>query len=86
MGEEDVSEKIIRAEVVNELFKAIELLPAACREIFRLGYIEGLSNPKIAEVLDVSVNTVKTQKQRGIKILRNVLRPEAIFLLLLTCQ
>lgn len=83
LHEEAATVKMIRAEVLNELYTAIEALPENCREVFRLGYFEGFSNPKIAEVMQISINTVKTHKQRGLKALRAILRPEAFLLLTL---
>lgn len=76
LEEEEVMEKMIRAEVISEIHQALDTLPEACKEILRLGYFEGLSNAKIAEVLSISINTVKTQKQRGLKALRMLLKPE----------
>lgn len=71
---------MLRAEVWDEIQKAVQHLPAGCRQIFKLGYLEGLSNVKISELLGVSVNTVKTQKQRGLKALKGRLRPELLTL------
>lgn len=81
LQEEQITENMIRAEVVKEIHVALGALPKSCREIFRLGYFEGYTNSKIADVLDISINTVKTQKQRGFKILRNILKPETQFIL-----
>ncbi len=74
--ESQVLAKIIRAEVMDEIHKIIQSMPAGCQEVFRLGYLEGLTNPQIADQLDISVNTVKTQKQRGLKIVKGKLNPE----------
>src|SRR5690606_12011612 len=74
-------EKIIRAEAVSELASALNQLPQACREVVHLGYLEGLSNAEIAEQLQISINTVKTQKQRALKTLRRLLAPEMYLLL-----
>ncbi len=74
-------DKIIRAEAVNELVAAIEQLPQACKEVVHLGYMEGLSNAEIAERLHISINTVKTQKQRALKALKKLVAPEVYLLL-----
>ena len=76
--EKNVIHKIIQAEVFSKIHNAIELLPAACQKISRMGYIDGMKNHEIASELGISVNTVKTQKQRGAKILRVKLIPELI--------
>jgi RNA polymerase sigma-70 factor (ECF subfamily) len=81
--EEEITVKLIRAEVLNELYLALQSLPESCREVFRLGYFEGFNNAKIAEMMQVSINTVKTHKQRGLKTLRTILRPETFLLLTL---
>lgn len=85
--ETQIENDIIRSEVISEIMAIIEKMPSSCGLIFRKGYLEGLSNLEIAKELDISVNTVKTQKQRGLKILKAKLNPEfmAIFLLLLKC-
>lgn len=50
----------------------ISKLPEKCREIFILGCIDGMSYAGIAEKLDISVNTVKTQMQRAKSKLRTL--------------
>ncbi|RFS19308.1 RNA polymerase sigma-70 factor [Chitinophaga silvatica] len=67
---------MIQSEVMGEIYRAIETLPDACRQIIRMGYLEGLKNPEIADKLSISVNTVKTQKKRGIEMLKKRLNPE----------
>ena len=53
------------SEVVTELFEASDELPERCREIFYMAYLQEKEEKQIAELLRVSVNTVKTQKQRA---------------------
>ena len=55
----------MESEVVTELFEAIDELPERCREIFYMAYLQEKEEKQIAELLRVSVNTVKTQKQPG---------------------
>ncbi|MFA6084263.1 RNA polymerase sigma-70 factor [Mucilaginibacter sp.] len=74
---------IIQTEIFNEIHKAIDLLPGRCREISHMGFIVGMKNQEIAKELGISVNTVKTQKQRAIKILRLKFLTQLIFQLLL---
>ncbi|WP_028297058.1 RNA polymerase sigma-70 factor [Olivibacter sitiensis] len=78
-----IMEKIIRSEVLAEVCRIVDTMPHACQEVFRLGYLEGLNNAEVAERLGVSVNTIKTQKQRGLRILRTKLDP-GFFLILLS--
>ncbi|WEK18904.1 MAG: RNA polymerase sigma-70 factor [Candidatus Pedobacter colombiensis] len=67
---------MIRSEVLAELHKVITTLPDNCQKIFRMGYLEGLKNPQIAAELGISINTVKTQKKRGLQLLKMRLNPD----------
>jgi RNA polymerase sigma factor (sigma-70 family) len=80
--EEAVFHTIIRSEVLAEIHKAITLLPGSCQQIFRMSYLDDMKNNQIADVLGISVNTVKTQKQRALKVLRGHLSPELFVILL----
>jgi len=60
---------IIEEETHRLIYDAINELPPGCRKILLLS-INGLSNPEIAEDLNISVNTVKTQKAIAYKQLR----------------
>lgn len=82
-SEQMIELNIIRSEVLAAVYSAIETLPDSCQLIFKKTYLEGLSNIEVAAELNISVNTVKTQKQRGMKALKAKLSPELITLFLL---
>lgn len=67
-------ENIIEAEVLGDLHAAIAQLPSECRKIVELGFLKEYSNLEIANSLGLSVQTVKNQKTRGLKILRGLLQ------------
>lgn len=69
-SKESGRESKLDEEMLNLLFKSIDQLPERCREIF-LMHLDGLSNEEIAVQLHLSVLTVKTQKKKAMKILRN---------------
>lgn len=75
--------ELIRAEVMGELHQAIKLLPRQCGKIMSLSYIDGLKNPKIAEQLNISIQTVKNQKSRGIKLLQSQFSKYSTFLIII---
>ncbi|PWJ58574.1 RNA polymerase sigma-70 factor (ECF subfamily) [Dyadobacter jejuensis] len=77
-----VENEIIRSEVLSEIFNAIENLPAGCRQVLEMSYWQGKKNLEISEELGVSVNTVKTQKQRALQLLRLKLAPSALLVFL----
>lgn len=72
----DYEHMVIRAEFMSEVHMIVEGLPEACRKIFKLSYLEGLSNQEISDQLSLSINTIKTQKQRALRVLKQKIRPE----------
>jgi RNA polymerase sigma-70 factor (family 1) len=80
--EETLLDLIIRSELIGKIHKALEKLPPGCRQVLKLAYFESLKNEEIAESLGVSINTVKTQKARGLKLLQARLGPSAWYLFL----
>jgi len=64
----------IEVEILFEVFSKIDALPTECNKIFKLSYIENLSNQEIADKLGISVNTVKSQKSRAKQLLRESLK------------
>jgi RNA polymerase sigma-70 factor (family 1) len=72
--EEYVLNEIVRAEVLQEIMQAIENLPEQCGKVLKLGYLEGMKNQEIANLLKISVHTVKNQKARAIQLLKIKLR------------
>jgi len=65
---------LIQSEVYKELFNALDSLPPQCRKIFKMTYFKRMSEQEIADMLSISINTVKTQKQRGKKLLKEALK------------
>lgn len=62
----------VKEEIIRQLYFYIEELPTEQRRIILLR-IEGHSWDEIAEQLGVSINTIKTQKSRSYKFLREKL-------------
>ncbi len=57
----------LEAEDTEQIIKQIiQSLPASCSEIFTLSRFENKSNQEIAEMLNVSVSTVRTQIYRAL--------------------
>ena len=56
-------------EVLGKLYHLIDQLPLRCRMVFLL-YMDGRKNEEIAEALDITVNTVKAQKQKAMEKLK----------------
>lgn len=81
---EDPAEfELIRTDVYHTIYQAILQLPPQCSKIVRMSYLEGLKNHEIAEKLEISEQTVKNQKVKAIKLMKNLLHKEAYLLLFL---
>jgi len=70
---EHSDEDILDPDLVKEVKNALDQLPKEMKRIFRLKYVHGLTMAEIAEDLDISVSTVKTQLGRAKVKLRTML-------------
>jgi len=68
--EEFALNEMIKAEVLQQIYEAIEALPSQCKKVFKLCYVEGLSNSEVAEQFSISINTVKNHKVKALGLLR----------------
>lgn len=82
IDEINIANKLIEAEVLNEVQQALLKLPLGYRRVIYLNYFKGMSNQEVAEHLNLSINTIKTQKVRGLKILRAVLNHSIIAIII----
>ena len=60
--------------------RAISKLPGQQRQVFTLYYEKSLSNPQIAEHMNISISTVANQKALALKTLKMDIRAKAKFL------
>ena len=67
-SEEFYFDRILEEEVYQHLMNAISDLPEQCRKVFLL-VLENKSNQEIANMLSVGIETVKSHKKAGKKIL-----------------
>lgn len=75
----DIIRHLVEAETFEKVYQALQKLPAGCRKILRLTYFEEMKNKEVAEYLHISINTVKTQKQRGLNLLRALMKVTSLF-------
>ena len=75
-AETDYSE---HEELIRQIMNRINQLPDRCGEVMRLCFIECKKYKEIAEILGVSVNTVKTHISLGLKILRKEFPASMLF-------
>lgn len=62
----------------KELIQMVQSLPVGYRAVFNLYVIEGYSHKEIAELLNISMNTSKSQLSRAKANLRKLLEAELI--------
>jgi RNA polymerase sigma-70 factor (ECF subfamily) len=78
---EDIKEGINSLSVdnlaVEDLMDLIQGLPTGCQVIFNLYAVEGYQHKEIAEMLDISVGTSKSQYARARKILMEQLEKQS---------
>jgi RNA polymerase sigma-70 factor (ECF subfamily) len=74
MDEETPQSKVQRSEIEDVIKRVVSGLPLQCKNIFLMSREENLSHKEIAEKLNISVNTVKTQLARSSAKLRLALK------------
>lgn len=82
-GNEFTWNEVVYNELVDSLNLHIDKMPAQRRDIFLMSRKDGLSNQEIAKNLNISLRTVENQIYRSVSYLREQLKPNSVFLLLL---
>ena len=84
--QQEISEEEEATETYNEelevLYAAIRQLPEERRKIFTLICLEGKKYQEVADMLQISINTVKTQMGRSFQFLRKILGNHRFLILL----
>lgn len=71
------------ARLLQQVLDNIENLPNQCKIIFKLIYLQGKTTKDVAELLDLSVQSVRNQKARGLNLLRERIKPHHLLPLIL---
>src|SRR5690606_23224065 len=66
--------RLFEKELSDIIHRTVESLPPKCKKIFLRSRVEELNYGQIAETLQVSENTVKTQLKKALSRLRNALK------------
>jgi RNA polymerase sigma-70 factor (family 1) len=72
----DPYDLMITAEMMTRMRRAIESLPPRCKIIFRLIREDGLKYKEVAEILNISVNTIDVQVAIAVKKICTALQIE----------
>lgn len=65
--EESPDQQLIAAEILQKIRDAVNELPPRCKMIFKLVREDGLKYREVAEILNITVNTVDTQMLIAVK-------------------
>lgn len=86
MSAEDCQPSETEQDEIDLLYRTIDKLPEKCKRVFLMASLHDKTYQEIADELDVSVNTVKTQMKYALKFLRDNLKKDDFqsILLLLT--
>ena len=63
----DPYELMITSEMMDRMHQAVEALPPRCKMIFKLIREDGLKYKEVAEILNISVNTIDVQMGIAVK-------------------
>ena len=78
---------ILREEEAGQeielLYRMINRLPDECRKIFLMAALDDMKYQEIADALQISVNTVKTQMKIALRFLREHLNKDSFSSILL---
>ena len=66
---------MVEEEIHVAMRRALDKLPARCREVFELSRTHGLKYSEIASTLEISIKTVEAQMGKALRILREELAP-----------
>jgi RNA polymerase sigma factor (sigma-70 family) len=62
---EDTDDLVMDEQLAKNLVRILQKLPSGFRTVFNLYVLEGYTHPEIAEILDISVGTSKSQLMRA---------------------
>ncbi len=68
----NIFDTMVRAELLGRLYEGMKQLAPQCRQVAEMMFVEGKTTSEIAEAMELSTSTVKTQKARAIKTLKKI--------------
>jgi RNA polymerase sigma-70 factor (ECF subfamily) len=85
--EEHITENVIEkkyqeAELVQILYDRINQLPDRMQQVFKLTYLDGFSRTEVAQMLNLSENTIRNTNAAAMKVLRLTLGVEQVMILI----
>lgn len=75
--EESYLNNMLRSELIGCIYREIALLPSHYGKVISMSYRDGFKNDEIAAHLDLTIQTVKNYKHKGLSILKTKISSEA---------
>src|SRR5258706_7175880 len=75
-----IQSRITKAELLRSVLKEVENLPALQKKIFTLIFVDGLNTSKVAERLNITIDTVRVQKAKAIASLHSTFLKDKLLL------
>jgi RNA polymerase sigma-70 factor (ECF subfamily) len=82
LHENVIERKYQEAELVQILYERINNLPERMQQVFKLTYLEGYSRAEVAQMLNLSENTIRNTNAAAMKALRLTLGVEQFMVLI----
>lgn len=77
---------LVKAETYRLVQSALKHLSPGSRKVITMHYLENKSTAEIADELKLSVNTIRTQRTRGLAVLRKLLLPSILVYIYLSVK
>jgi RNA polymerase sigma-70 factor (family 1) len=81
--EDSKEEQLLTARIYQYIYEEIEKLPAQEKNVFKMAYLEGMTNEQIASKLNINNQSVRNYKARALKTMRIALSDKNIYHLIL---
>jgi len=82
LSENAIERKYQEAELIQLLYERINQLPDRMQQVFKLTYLDGYSRAEVAQMLDLSENTIRNTNAAAMKALRLTLEHIMILIFL----
>ncbi len=84
--EPDVYNRILYAELLQQVEEAVDTLPPAQQAVFRMSFLEGKTTEEIAAETGMTQSSIFSQKSKAVATLRKLLSHNLLFLFWLAGQ
>jgi RNA polymerase sigma-70 factor (family 1) len=82
LHENAIERKYQEAELIQLLYERINQLPERMQQVFKLTYLDGYSRAEVAQMLNLSENTIRNTNAAAMKALRLTLGVEQFMLII----